>query len=80
MKEPIRKLGQHESALPKPIRFVVAALILRSVAEQESPTNGLSLDYSSGQVEGNVNRIKMIKRQMFGRAKSDLLRKRVLAR
>lgn len=46
----------------------------------DAVTNGLSLDYSSGQVEGNVNRIKMIKRQMFGRAKFDLLRKRVLVR
>ena len=44
----------------------------------DAVTNGLSLDYSSGQVEGSVNRIKMIKRQMFGRAKFDLLRKRVL--
>jgi transposase len=40
--------------------------------------NGLTLTYSSGAVEGNVNRIKMIKRQMYGRAKFDLLRKRVL--
>jgi transposase len=40
--------------------------------------NGLTLPYSSGAVEGHVNRIKMIKRQMFGRAKFDLLRKRVL--
>jgi len=32
----------------------------------------------SGGVEGNVNRIKTIKRQMYGRAKFDLLRKRVL--
>ena len=29
-------------------------------------------------VEGNVNRIKMLKRQMYGRAGFDLLRKRVL--
>ena len=36
------------------------------------------LFYSSGAVEGHVNRIKMIKRQMYGRAKPDLLRKRVL--
>ncbi|MET7356260.1 hypothetical protein [Streptomyces mirabilis] len=28
--------------------------------------------------EGHVNRIKMLKRQMFGRAKPDLLRKRIL--
>ncbi|MET9088879.1 transposase [Streptomyces sp. NPDC004237] len=39
---------------------------------------GLSLDYSSGAVEGHNNKIKMLKRQMFGRAGFDLLRKRVL--
>jgi transposase len=41
-------------------------------------TAGLTLPYSSGAVEGHVNRIKMIKRQMYGRANPDLLRKRVL--
>jgi transposase len=41
-------------------------------------TAGLTLPHSSGAVEGNVNRIKMIKRQMYGRASFDLLRKRVL--
>jgi len=35
-------------------------------------------DWSSGQVEGNVNRLKMIKRMMFGRAGFALLRARVL--
>ncbi|WNZ10294.1 ISL3 family transposase [Streptomyces sp. 11x1] len=39
---------------------------------------GLSLPYSSGAVEGHNNKIKMLKRQMFGRANFDLLRKRVL--
>jgi transposase len=39
---------------------------------------GLTLHWSSGPVEGNINRVKLIKRQMFGRAKFDLLRKRVL--
>jgi transposase len=39
---------------------------------------GLTLPHSSGAVEGTVNRIKMIKRQMYGRANFDLLRKRVL--
>jgi transposase len=42
--------------------------------------NGFSLPYSSGAVEGTVNRIKMLKRQMYGRANLDLLRKRVLLR
>jgi transposase len=36
--------------------------------------NGLTLPYSSGKVEGTVNKIKMIKRQMYGRAGFALLR------
>jgi hypothetical protein len=40
---------------------------------------GLTLEWNSGKVEGNVNRVKIVKRQMYGRAKLDLLRKRILA-
>jgi transposase len=40
--------------------------------------NGLTTPYGSGAVEGTVNRIKTLKRQMYGRANFDLLRKRVL--
>ncbi|WP_217240974.1 hypothetical protein [Streptomyces sp. AC555_RSS877] len=40
---------------------------------------GLTLPLGSGVVEGHVNRIKMLKRQMFGRAGFAFLRKRVLA-
>jgi transposase len=47
-------------------------------ADQDAVTNGLSLQWSSGAVEGHVNRIKMLKRQMYGRANPDLLRRRVL--
>jgi transposase len=38
----------------------------------------VSLKWSNGQVEGQVNRLKNIKRQMYGRAGFELLRKRVL--
>ena len=41
-------------------------------------TAALSSPLSQGQVEGQVTRTKLVKRQMFGRAKFDLLRKRVL--
>jgi transposase len=34
--------------------------------------------WSNGQVEGQINRLKMIKRQMYGRANFTLLRSRVL--
>ena len=46
--------------------------------DYDAVLNGLTLPYSSGAVEGNVNRLKMLKRQMYGRARFDLLRKRVL--
>lgn len=38
----------------------------------------LAYDWSNGQVEGQVNRLKSIKHQMYGRANFDLLRLRVL--
>ena len=39
----------------------------------------LSSEWSNGQVEGQVNRLKLVKRSMYGRASFDLLRARVLA-
>jgi transposase len=43
----------------------------------DAVTSGLTMTWSSGPVEGRVNHIKMVKRQMFGRAGLPL-RKRVL--
>ena len=47
--------------------------------DQEAVVAGLSLEWSNGQTEGQVNRLKLIKRQMYGRAGFPLLRARVLA-
>ncbi|WP_405547511.1 transposase [Streptomyces phaeochromogenes] len=44
----------------------------------DAVTTGRTLPRRSGPVEGHVNRIKMIKRQMYGRANFDLLCKRAL--
>ena len=59
------------------------------VKELRSFANGLQKDFlavkeatvsewSNGQTEGQVNRLKLLKRQMYGRAKFDLLKARVL--
>lgn len=40
----------------------------------------LATEWSDGQTEGQVTRVKLIKRQMYRRAKLDLLRQRVLYR
>jgi transposase len=39
---------------------------------------GLTLPYSNGPAEGVNNKVRMLKRQMFGRAGFPLLRKRIL--
>jgi transposase len=46
--------------------------------DYQAVANGLTLPWSSGPVEGTVNRIKMLKRQTYGRAGFPLLRQRVL--
>ena len=46
--------------------------------DHEAVMNALRYEWSNGQLEGQVNRLKLIKRQMYGRAKFDLLRARVL--
>ena len=61
------------SELPELRRFA------RGVTGDLSAVKGaLSYEWRQGQVEGQVHRLKMIKRQMYGRAKLDLLRARVL--
>jgi transposase len=39
---------------------------------------GVTLPWSTSPVEGHINRLKMVKRQMFGRARLDLLSRRFL--
>jgi transposase len=46
--------------------------------DRAAVTAALTLPFSNGQVEGQVNRLKFIKRSGYGRAKCDLLRQRVL--
>lgn len=40
---------------------------------------GLTSRWSQGAIEGTINKLKLLKRQMYGRASFALLRKRVLA-
>jgi transposase len=60
----IRKLSQFAMGLRRDHAAVHAAL---------------SLSWSNGPTEGHINRLKCLKRQMYGRAKLDLLSQRLLA-
>jgi transposase len=74
-----RKAGQLElwlkqaegSAVPPLQRFAT-----RLRADYAAVHAALSLDWSNGQTEGHINRLKTIKRQMYGRANLDLLERR----
>jgi transposase len=47
--------------------------------DKDAVLAGLTLEWSNGPLEGNVNRLKLIKRSMYGRAEIDLLKLRVLS-
>ncbi|WP_329100883.1 transposase [Streptomyces sp. NBC_01439] len=51
---------------------------LHLLRDLDAVTAGLTLNWSSGSIEGAVNRIKKIKRQLYGRAGFELLRKMIL--
>ena len=46
--------------------------------DEKAVTAAVVLPWSNGQVEGQIHRLKLVKRQMYGRAKFNLLRRRVL--
>ncbi|MDX3568409.1 hypothetical protein [Streptomyces sp. ID05-47C] len=56
----------------------LTGLALHLPPDRDAVTAGLTLHWSSGSIEGAVNRIKKIKRQLYGRAGFHLLRKMIL--
>ncbi len=92
--EPVREMARGFQKMvseqrPEELDAWLDAAESSEVAELENFARALRRDYeavaaaleykwSSGQVEGQINRLKLIKRQMYGRASFDLLRQRVL--
>ena len=77
------------TTMPSPIRAKVRtfAQLIRDmnqvnawVAATLAVESGLVLAWSNGRVEGEVNRLKLLKRQMYGRGSFNLLKARVLHR
>ncbi|MEU9234520.1 transposase [Streptomyces subrutilus] len=73
--ELVQWLGRALADGPKPIQSVATFL----QPDWDAVINGLTLPWSSGVVEGQVTRIKLIKRRSYGRASFSLLRTLVLA-
>ncbi len=62
------------------LRSPLASFARRLQRDEKAVTEALRLPWSNGMVEGQIHRLKLIKRQMYGRAGFDLLRLRVLQR
>jgi transposase len=70
-----RWLGRAEGGSVAELRTFASGLR----ADEAAVRAGIQLPWSNGPVEEHVNRLKVIKRSMYGRARFDLLRARVLA-
>ncbi|HUR05520.1 MAG TPA: transposase [Nonomuraea sp.] len=57
---------------------VLHSLTLGLDKDKQAVIAGLTLPYSNGPMEGTNTKVKLLKRQMYGRANPDLLRKRIL--
>jgi transposase len=62
-----------ESEIPE-----LKAFAARLFQDMDAVVAAMVWPYSQGQTEGRVNKLKLIKRSMYGRGKFDLLRQRVL--
>lgn len=65
--------GAYRAGLPEISRFCDGLL-----RDANAVSAAVLLPWSNGQVEGQIHRLKPVKRQMYGRAKFNLLRSRVL--
>jgi transposase len=77
-----RQASELSAWLDKAAHSQVAALrsFAAGLRQDESAVKAaLLLPWSNGPTEGHINRLKCLKRQMYGRAKLDLLRHRLLA-
>jgi transposase len=59
-------------------RTLLASFATDLAADRSAVEAALREPWSSGQVEGQITKLKLLKRQMYGRAKVDLLEARLL--
>lgn len=57
---------------------LVASFAVVIAKDRRAITAVITEQWSNGQTEGHTTRLKLVKRQMFGRAKLDLLKARLL--
>ncbi len=63
----------------EPAAHAFESFVTGGQQDKDAVLAGLTLPWNNGTLEGHVNRLKLIKRSMYGRAEIDLLKLRVLS-
>lgn len=67
-----------EAWIDRAARSLVASFANGVVRDRAAVQNEITSQWSNGQTEGQITKLKLIKRQMYGRGKLDLLEARIL--
>jgi transposase len=71
-----KSLADLESWLGRARSSLVASFANGVIKDQAAVSAAITLPWSNGQTEGQITKLKLVKRQMYGRGKLDLLQAR----
>ena len=72
------ELGQFERWLRRAEASLVASFARGIGQDRAAVQAAITLPWSNGQTEGQITKLKLVKRQMYGRGKIDLLQARLI--
>jgi transposase len=73
-----KSLGDLDPWLERACTSLVASFANGIVKDKKTVSTTIASHWSNGQTEGQITKLKLRKRQMFGRGKLDLLQARVI--
>lgn len=73
-----KSVADLETWLERSRSSLVASFANGLIKDQAAVSAAITLPWSNGQTEGQITKLKLVKRQMYGRGKLDLLQARVI--
>ena len=73
-----KALAELDTWLPRARDSLVAAFANGVSKDKDAVAAAIALPWSNGQTEGQICKLKLVKRQMYGRGNLDLLQARVI--
>ncbi len=73
-----KSLADLEPWLKRAQSSLVASFANGVIKDQAAVSAAITSPWSNGQTEGQITKLKLVKRQMYGRGKLDLLQARVI--